>query len=922
MRSVTGERTEAIFLPFWGKARPQSAGPNWHPLAYHSLDVAAVGRVLLQRVSAFRERLSAMSGIGSDECVEWMTLLLAWHDVGKFAEGFQGAVPELRAALGHARPHVPYQRRHDSLGQDALLSRLLVPILEEILAAHHPESDADPEELTDAFAPWLGAMTGHHGAPPDQSRAISDPISRHFPAPVLEAALDWCRASFALLWGRPLPLPVEDAETIEERGRLSGWLAAGLAVAADWIGSDQGWFPYEEPSRSIDAYWKEIALPRAEAAVEACGITVGSLRDARALRALFPDIAEPTPLQALVGDLALAEGPQLWLIEEATGAGKTEAALTLAHRLLAAGRAESIYIALPTMATANAMHRRVEAMYPRLFEDGSEPTLVLSHGRAGLAHVLARRVRAPEDDYADGDLSATTRAAAWFADHRKAALLAPIGVGTIDQALLAVLPSRHQSLRLLGLSRAVLVVDEVHACDAYMHRLLCTLLQFHAALGGSAILLSATVADHTRDAFLRAFAQGIGARAPAAQSTSFPRVTGLSAAGLVEHAPSSRTSCQRQVEVRWVDSADAALRVIVDAAEAGRCVAWVRNTVDDAIEAAAALGARLGEERVDLFHARYALGDRLAIERRVLERFGPSSGPEERAGRVVVATQVIEQSLDLDFDVMVSDLAPIDLLVQRAGRLCRHRRDATGRRCDLVTDGRSAPVLWVLGPDAGGEVGADWLRRVLPRVAPVYPDLGVLWRTAAWLQRRGGFTLPTDARDLIESVFGLDAREDHPAALGAAVDQAEGKAMAARSTAQLAALAFDAGYTTTGQPWLDEARALTRLGEPTVTLRLARRQGDRLVPWIDDAEPRVAWSLSEVSVRQARVGAEAPADRRAADLARAAMHDRGRFVLVVALTVDAEGIGHGKALDDRGRSVTLRYHPHTGLSFVRARRDA
>lgn len=921
MEWVTGAGAGATFMPYWGKARPQSAGPIWHPLAYHSLDVAAVGRVLLQRVGAFRERLCALTGLGPEECIEWMTLLLAWHDVGKFAEGFQGTVPELCAALGHARSHVPYQRRHDSLGQDALLSRLLVPILDEIVAAHHPASDSDTEELADALAPWFEAMTGHHGAPPDQSRAISDPISRHFPGPVLEATLDWCRASFALLWGRPLPLAVEDAETIERSGRHSGWLAAGLAVAADWIGSDQGWFPYEEPCRSIDAYWQEIALPRAEAAVEACGITSGVPREARALRSLFPYVKDSTPLQALAANVDLPEGPQLWLLEEATGAGKTEAALLLAHRLLAAGRAESIYVALPTMATANAMHRRIEAMYPRLFEDGSEPTLVLSHGRAGLAHVLARRERAQDDDYADGDLSATTRAAAWFADHRKAALLAPIGVGTIDQALLAVLPSRHQSLRLLGLSRAVLVVDEVHACDAYMHRLLCTLLHFHAALGGSAILLSATVANHTRDAFVRAFAQGIGVRAPAAQIASFPRVTGLSAAGLVEHAPSSRSSCQREVGVRWVDSADAALQIVVEAAEAGRCVAWVRNTVDDAIEAAAELALSLGAARVDLFHARYTLGDRLAIERRVLHRFGPNSQPEERAGRVVVATQVIEQSLDLDFDVMVSDLAPIDLLVQRAGRLCRHARDATGRRCD-GTDERPAPVLWVLGPEAGGEVGADWLRRVLPRVTPVYPDLGVLWRTAAWLQRRGGFKLPDDARDLIETVFGIDVRDDHPAALSSAVGQAEGKAMAARSTAQLAALAFDVGYTTTGQPWLDEARALTRLGEPTVTLRLARRQSDRWMPWIDDPAPRVAWSLSEVSVRQSRVSAEAPVAQRQAELARASMHDRGRFVLVVALTVDAEGIGHGEALDDRGRPVALTYHPHTGLSFVRARGDA
>lgn len=914
--------TTVDLLPYWGKAQPRDArGPGWHPLVYHALDVAAVGRALVRHVPAFRERLAAVSGLQPADCADWLALMLAWHDVGKFAEGFQSLVPALRTHLGHRRPAVAYKRRHDSVGKQALEDFALEEALDDAIAEHHGDA-VDPFDVVDGLVPWIRAVTGHHGAPPDLDRrwdSSSDPLDLQFPRPVRDAVIEWCRQSFALLWGRPLPLDFDRLGDTIEAGQRASWLVAGLAVAADWIGSDQGWFPYHRPELSPADYWHRVACPRAEVAIAQCGIAARPVEAPRGLVELFPYIERPTPLQAFTATVALPAGPQVWLIEEATGGGKTEAALMLAHRLIAAGRAEGVYVALPTMATANAMHRRVEAMYPRLFADGVEPTLVLSHGRAGLAHALAQRAKGVDDDYAADELSATTRSAAWFADHRKAGLLAPIGVGTIDQALLGVLPSKHQSLRLLGLARSVLVVDEVHACDAYMHRLLCTLLTFQAALGGSVVLLSATVAEHTRRALFDAFADGLGAPRAALTPPGFPWVTGLSADGAVEAPLTSRDECRRRVDVRPVGSVEAAMRVVLDAAEAGRCVAWVRNTVDDAIEAAAALAEALGDGRVELFHARFVLGDRLAIERRVLDRFGPDADPAGRRGRVVVATQVIEQSLDLDFDVMVSDLAPIDLLVQRAGRLCRHRRDASGRRT-AEDDARGTPTLWVLGPDPDAEVDAGWLRRVLPRMAPVYPDIGVLWRTARWLKAHGGFDLPSDARGLIEAVFGLDARADYPDALADAVMTAEGATMAARSTAQLAALALDPGYCAAGPAWLDEARALTRLGEPTVTLRLVRVEGDRCGPW--HADPTLGWSLSEVSVRQARVASEAPGDAARIEAARQAMPDRGRFVCVVPFTVDAAGVGHAEVRDASQRPARLIYHPRTGLGFVRARGDA
>lgn len=910
-------------MPYWGKARPRTEGPAWHPLAYHALDVAATGRVLLEQTPSLHGRLSTLSGIPSADCIDWLALLLAWHDVGKFAEGFQQLVPGLRAALGHPQSTVDYRRRHDTLGQ-LVFEDHLCEALAEAAERFHP--GLDDEGLCDALVPWTRAVTGHHGAPPgsrDRFDAISDPLKRHFPPRVLRAAAAWIHDSFDLLWRRPLPLALDDIEAAEATGQRVSWLVAGLAVAADWIGSDQGWFPYHAPTLGVADYWHTVALPRAARAVAESGLAVHGARGLRPLEVLFPYIREPTPLQAQATAAPLLEGPQVWLIEEATGGGKTEAALMLAHRLIAAGRADRLYVALPTMATANAMHRRVEAMYTRLFDDA--PTLVLSHGKAALAHALTRRARA-EADYAEGDVSATTRSAAWFADHRKAGLLAPVGVGTVDQALLGVLASKHQALRLMGLAGAVLIVDEVHACDAYMHRLLCRLLRFQGALGGSAILLSATVPEQTREALLGAFADGLGVARPRLTEARFPRITALASAGPFERAPETRDACRRSVSVQRTADVAEVVELLCAAVADGRCAAWVRNTVDDAIEGTAALSARLGPERVELFHARFALGDRLAIERRVLDRFGPDADPAARRGRVVVATQVIEQSLDLDFDLMVSDLAPIDLLVQRAGRLCRHRRDGDGRPVREGVDARGTPVLWVLGPDPDVDVDARWLRRTLPRMAPVYPDVGVLWRTARWLKVHGGFTLPEQSRDLIESVFGEEARGDYPEALSDAVMTAEGDAYAAGATARMSALAFEDGYVPWQSAWLDDARAVTRLGDPTVTLRLARVRDGICIPWHADPtaapDARVDWQLSEVSVRMARVSGEAPGGAALVEAARVRMPDSGKYVCVVPLRVDADGVGHGEALDGRGRPVRLIHHPRTGLGFVRESGDA
>ncbi|MCZ8146609.1 MAG: CRISPR-associated helicase Cas3', partial [Roseomonas sp.] len=626
-----------------------------HPLVAHSMDVAAVATLLP------RQHPSGLSG-------QALGFLVAVHDVGKFSRTFQAKEPKFwpAPALGKAPAARPVGAKHDALGL-YLLRKPLHALLDTALP---PRVDGRPAWIDALRGPLLRAISGHHGRPP--TMPDPDPGAEEVCAGCLAAAADFIVAMHELFGHPVLACPTTDREV----ARL-GWQLAGLVTLADWIGSRQVWFPYVAAEAVADpaAYLWNHALPRAASALAAAGLAKAAPAGFAGVTGLFPAIDAPSPVQLWAQDVELPPGPVLAVIEDLTGSGKTEAAVTLAHRLLADGRAGGVFLALPTMATANAMFGRLADAYRGLFAAEARPSLALAHARAALDPRFAASIpaepgpagRRPADP---ADEPAEAHCAAWLAQDRRRALLAQVGVGTLDQALLAVLPVRHAALRLQGLAGKVLIIDEVHAFDAYMRREIQTLLEFHAALGGSVVLLSATLPRAIRQTLVNAFRKGLGVRALPLTRTDYPLATLVSAAGVAEQPCAAREGLPRHVTVTQLPDADAALARILAAAQAGAAVAWVRNTVDGAIAAAEALRAR-GIETL-LFHARFAMVDRLAIEAEVLRRFGRGE-PGSRAG-VLVATQVIEQSLDLDFDLLVTDLAPADLLIQRAGRLWRHAR--------------------------------------------------------------------------------------------------------------------------------------------------------------------------------------------------------------------------------------------------------
>jgi len=892
---------------FWGKARLlEGERTSYHPLVYHCLDVAAVGKVLLQQDAQLRQRLATKTRLDDAAVVPLVTFFLALHDLGKFAEGFQNCQPALLQELRGRTSTKEYTVRHDSLGYLLWNGVVWRSGWQEGWLRVGDERSGDMHAWGDVLSTWAQAVTGHHGVPPREgSYGMGLSLDDHFDAESKEAAVKFAKKAADLLLPQVLPLLTWDDE-LENAFKQASWLVAGVAILSDWIGSSILHFPYHPGVMELSEYWVRHSRPQAEVAVKASGILPPPPSRSTGMAVLFPNIEEPSPLQNYASSCELPVGPQLFILEEATASGKTEAALTLAHRLMVAGLAEGIFMALPTMATANAMFKRLSGAYRRMYQGAEPPSLVLAHSARHLSPAFRESIgleRQNQDvSYAHDDETASAHCATWLADNRKKALLAAVGVGTVDQALLAVLPRRHQSLRLLGLARSVLIVDEVHAYDPYMHALLCKLLRFHAAQGGSAILLSATLPQCTRQELAESFVQNLGISSPLLEATDYPLATHVSAGVATETRLECRKGTRRTVTVEMVHDEETAEQRLREAAKRGNCSCWIRNTVDDAVSTYLRLTADLAEEHVMLFHARFAMGDRLEIEEEVLRRFGKESKAEERSGKILIATQVVEQSLDLDFDVVVTDLAPIDLIIQRAGRLHRHPRGERG-----------TPTLVVLAPPLNGKAHSNWYAELFPRAAYVYPSHGQLWLTARLLADNGQFTIPDDARYLVEGVFGAEHQDRIPEGLRGRDSKAEGDAKAAISVAQLNALELDAGYASTLNQWLEDTITPTRLSVPTTTVRLARWNGSELLPWF--TADRFAWDLSQVSVRKALIAGPAQYGgllRAAVEWATEAMPDRGKWSVLVPLSPGENGNWHGRASGAHG-VVNVIYRPQTGL---------
>lgn len=902
----------AICSGYWGKAERE--GKGYHLLPYHCLDVAAVGHVLLSRDVALRQKFTTIIGLDESVVCRLLVLLLAMHDIGKFSESFQNLRPDLLEQLQGITSKKQYSVRHDRLGNLFLKS-----VMENETLTLPPKLSY--EEWQDVIMAMLRPFTGHHGVPPSMMGDNGMPLraSNYFSDNDILAARQFTEAVSTLICCDGSEISRSSPVELEVLMKKASWLMAGFVVLCDWIGSSSRWFPLCEEPMTLDEYWEKHALPQAEKAIREAGINAGIPSvELSGFSGLFPHIATPTPLQKFVDQCSIGNSPQLFILEDVTGSGKTEAALLLASRLMSAGCGNGLFVALPTMATSNAMYDRLIDSYQKLFTSNSTPSLVLAHGARHLSETFMASVAGRADYDSDGE-TAGTQCSSWLADNRKKALLADVGVGTLDQALLAILPARFQSLRLFGLASHILIVDEVHAYDPYMNKLLQNLLSFHAALGGSAILLSATLPTHIRRDFIAAFANGCGdQRKPELQSRAYPLATAYCKGdGVREDAVEATLQRQCKVAVQLVADENEVVGRIVEAASKGRCVCWIRNTVHDALAGFASLKESISEEKLLLFHARFAMGDRLDIEETVTKTFGRKSTAQERCGKVLIATQVVEQSLDLDFDLLISDLAPMDLLIQRAGRLHRHPRDEQGNPLSEGPDRREPPCMIVHGPLPEDEADGNWFKSVFTKASFVYPSHGCLWLTARLLAEKKELKMPDDARELIEAAFSESA-DKIPEPLQQRDQQASSQWQADKSLAHINMLKLDEGYEPTINQWREDMKTPTRLGGMDTTVRLATWDGAALLPWYP--HEKFPWDMSQVDIRSSLVDAEVAYIGSLGDeltILKELLPDKGKWSVLVPLQMGEDGHWQGEVLNKRKENVIVTYDQKTGVTVTK-----
>ncbi|WP_330982870.1 MULTISPECIES: CRISPR-associated helicase Cas3' [Enterobacterales] len=838
------------YLCYWGKTSDSSLqeSRDWHLLAYHCLDVAACGYLIVERNIYCAKNSLYECGLGDDEIPVWIAWLFATHDIGKFARGFQRLVEFTDSPLVPPVNGVNAFARHDSLGMYLWqkLYRGWLAGKNNILPDIPPE---ERDEYEDALHSWMSVSTGHHGLPPDNS-------NKKIPLAFCDddiAAAEHFMEDLSQLF--PIKIPAQWKDKNGRKNiRQQSWFFAGLMTLCDWMGSDQTLFPVVSTPMPLPEYWP-LACERAQRALSAIP-SPSEPNPYSGYQTLFPFIRQLTPLQQRATTLDISSpGPQLIILEDVTGAGKTEAALILAHRLLSAGKGQGLYVGLPGMATANAMYQRLQKAYRQLFSEESQPSLILAHSGREMSEAFRQSIWQPSatdaQPYSASEATASGQCHAWYADSRKKALLAEMGVGTLDQLLMAVMPFRHQSLRLLGMRDKVLLLDEVHAYDSYMVRLLEGLLHFHAAQGGSAIILSATLPASLREKLLAAFNDGAGFPPQTPDEADYPWLSHLSAAGLYEQPLPTRPEVQRTVAVNALVEPSDAMALIHQAVAAGQCICWIRNTVDEALDIYQQLLAAgtLPAADILLFHSRFAFADRLAIEEKTLNWFGKDAPPVSRKGKVLIATQVVEQSLDVDFDWMISDLAPIDLLIQRAGRLQRHIRDAEGNPKSQLPDERQPPVLHLYGPQWQEDAHPEEYAKALKGTGYIYPDHGCLWRTQALLRQVGEIRMPEGARTLVDGVY--EQKIAAPAGLQTVSDLAFGQDLSRRSVAAQNLLSRNKGYDREASDflWSEDREFSTRLGEPSLDVYLAWPDGDGILqPIVREGDFR--WEKSRISLRE------------------------------------------------------------------------
>jgi CRISPR-associated endonuclease/helicase Cas3 len=750
---------------FWAKLERDENGQvtDWHPLLAHSADVSACFEVLL-RESILSRRLAKLVGWQElSEChIARLSVLAAIHDAGKVNHGFQVRKenPRPKVWAGHVSEMISVIEAGAEWQEKLLLALGIEPLI--------PWFDSNSGQT--AFIDMLCATWAHHGRP-------VRPRTARFEAPFwkekdgvdpvtgLRALADSVRRWFPTAYETSAP-PIPDVPAFRHAFN-------GVLNLADWLGSNRKFFEYAD---NLDDRMP-FARRRAAELIDSMHLAPRRTRETLGESPVcFEDIADfpPYEVQARCMDLPIDPAGSLTILESDTGSGKTEAAIARFARLYQAGEVDGMYFAVPTRSAAKQLHDRVHQAMVRLFGEHAPPAVLAVPGYIRIDELDGDPQALPGFDvqWPDDEPGAAERG--WAAESPRRYLAGAIAVGTVDQVLMSSLQIKYAHLRAAALSRHFLVVDELHSSDAYMHHILQQVVSHHLDAGGHALLMSATLGTHDRVAYSTGGTQAAPPLEEAVEEP-YPLITHVDAARKEPRSIAARSSDYHKdvkptVHPIAADPATIARRALSYAADGAR-VLIIRNVVKDCLDTQRAI-EQLDTSRGELLfgpgqhiaphHSRFAADDRRRLDEAIEHHFGK----EAKGGSVVaVATQTVEQSLDIDADILITDLCPADVLLQRIGRLHRHderiRPDGFDRaRVEVVIpESRDLSEAITSGGDRAGSglAGKHGL-------GTVYGDLRVL--EATWRQLEGDdlWRIPDDNRRLVEQTT-------HPATLAAITEE-------------------------------------------------------------------------------------------------------------------------------------------------------
>ena len=718
-----------------GKA--SATGSDWLPLWVHSMDTAEIMIRLLedwlpeQTVSVFNMEYSALEKL--------CRFIALTHDIGKLTPVFAAKI---------LKPHPELRGKLEALG-------LPIGAPGDFPAAKcTPHARAGESVLRNFGCPsGVAAVIGsHHGKPQDSGAECARDIAVHGENYYIsDQSRERWEALRKYYFNRALAeAGYRDATDIQALSHPAQVVMTGLLIMADWLASNEDYFPqfrFDDettpplyPARTSSA-WEKLRLPGAWSPMRFIMDGAGFLENFG---------FRPNSVQTMMMNAANESAGGLFILEAQMGVGKTEAALAAAEILASRKGSGGIFFGLPTQATANGI-------FPRLVDwaekqaAGTQQSIRLAHGMAELNQAYHSLFHGAANVNDDADPGERLLVHPWF-NGRKQALLSNFVIGTVDQLLMSALKQRHVMLRHLGLVGKVVILDECHAYDAYMNQYLDRALNWLGAYYVPVIVLSATLPEQRRADLIEAYLNGRPEENDAGwrQQRAYPLLT-YTEKNAVRQATVSQRTTQRRVIIQKLVSADF-LSCLGEAFAAGGCCGVIVNTVNEAQRLAQEAERALPEAEVLLLHSRFIATDRAERESLLLRKAGRHSKQSDRSGLIVIGTQVLEQSLDIDFDMLITQLCPMDLLLQRLGRLHRHER----QRPEVL----SRPHCYILDLDRECDSGSlavygNWLltrtRELLPEEISLPGDIPELVQE----------TYREPGEDLLRDEAHLNAWETH-----------------------------------------------------------------------------------------------------------------------------------------------------------------